>query len=235
VGHDAETTSVLIPAHDAERLIATTLNSMLAQKVLPDEIIVIDDGSTDRTAAIAQKRSPLVRVIRRRHSGLAASRKAALEASRGMLVAHLEADDVWPADSLSMRVAALQSDPEADGVIGCLVEFASQEVGAGVDPTGLPDLDPRPGHLAGTSLLRRSCFDRVGGFDDSYPMVSDMEWVARAMDFGIRLFTLRSVVRHRRIHGRNMSLTRKSEMHQARFQLLRDRIARRHRGSGSAE
>jgi len=226
---------VLIPAHNAERLIAATLNSVLAQTVLPAEIIVIDDGSTDRTALIAQKCSPLVRVIRRRHSGLPASRNAAFEASRGTLVAHLDADDVWPADSLSMRVAALQSDPEADGVIGCLVEFPSQEDDACIDPKGQPDLDPRPGHLAGTSLLRRSCFDRVGGFDESYPMVSDMEWVARAMDAGIRIRTLRSVVLHRRIHGRNMSLTRKSEMHQARFQLLRDRIARRHRGSGSAE
>jgi glycosyltransferase involved in cell wall biosynthesis len=224
------TISVLIPAYDAARYLAETLNSVVAQTVPPLEIIVVDDGSTDRTAEIAAGYSPLVRVLRRPHSGLPASRNAALEAARGTFVAHLDADDLWPVDSLAVRLAALQSAPGADGVIGRQVDFLSADADPDTARTVRLAADPRPGHVAGTSLFHSSTFTRCGGFDESFGVSADLEWLTRNADRGLRVVSIADLVMHRRVHGRNISLTQREEADRARFRILRERLVRQRNG-----
>jgi hypothetical protein len=103
--------SVIIPAYNAERTIGETLASALTQTHRTIEVIVVDDGSTDETAAIVEAVSrddARVRLIRQSNAGVCAARNAAIAASSGTYVAPLDADDVWHPEKLSLQVAALE-------------------------------------------------------------------------------------------------------------------------------
>ena len=114
--------SVVIPAHDAARWIGDALASVRAQPVhLPVEVVVVTDRCRDNTAAIA--RAAGARVIDSPAPGAAAARNAGVDASHGAFIAFLDADDLWPADSLGDRLALLESVPEAALVFGDYRQF----------------------------------------------------------------------------------------------------------------
>jgi glycosyltransferase involved in cell wall biosynthesis len=106
--------SVVIPAYNASRFIAETLQSVLAQTLLPDEILVVDDGSSDDTAAIAEAFGAPVRVFRRTNQRQAAARNFGVEQATGDWIAFLDADDLWAPNKLAMQFDELARHPEAD-------------------------------------------------------------------------------------------------------------------------
>ena len=77
------TVSVIIPAYNAEKYIARAIDSVLAQTHPPDEILIVDDGSTDNTAAIVKKYGPQVRYIHQQNAGCSAARNTAIKAAAG--------------------------------------------------------------------------------------------------------------------------------------------------------
>jgi glycosyltransferase involved in cell wall biosynthesis len=89
------TISVVIPAYNSAATIQATLNSVLQQTVQPDEILVMDDGSTDSTASLLDSYKPLIIVFRQANSGVASARNALCERARGDLIAFLDHDDLW--------------------------------------------------------------------------------------------------------------------------------------------
>ena len=90
------TISVIIPLYNKEREIAGTLRSVLAQTRQPDEIVIVDDGSTDRSAEIVRSiASPLVRLVPQPNAGECAARNRAIAEARGEYIALLDADDEW--------------------------------------------------------------------------------------------------------------------------------------------
>jgi glycosyltransferase involved in cell wall biosynthesis len=105
--------SILIPAHNAEKWIADTIRSAVAQTWQPKEIIVVDDGSTDQTLAVAQQfESESVRVVGQKNQGAAAARNEAFELSHGDYIQWLDADDLLAPDKVSRQMEAL--GPEAN-------------------------------------------------------------------------------------------------------------------------
>jgi glycosyltransferase involved in cell wall biosynthesis len=193
--------SVLMPAYQAEAYIEEALASAFAQDYAPFEVIVVDDGSTDRTPQLAA--SHPVQLLRRPHSGPAAARNAGLALARGEFVTVLDADDVWPRDRLSRQVGHLVAHPEIGIVLG-LTEFF---VNPGEPrPPHFPKLgaQPAPGHAA-TTLARRAAFDEIGVFDESLWLGEDIDWLARAKDAGIAAATLEHVVLRYRVHAANTS------------------------------
>lgn len=106
-GAAASRISVVIPAYNASAHVAATLRSVVAQSAPPAEIIVVDDGSTDDTAAIA--RAFGVRVMSQGNRGLSAARNAGTRAATGDYIAYLDADDLWTPDKLAVQFAALAS------------------------------------------------------------------------------------------------------------------------------
>ena len=101
--------SILIPAHNAEEWIADTLKSAIAQTWQRKEIIVVDDGSTDRTAIIAKRFAPKeVAVVCTENQGAAAARNRALELSRGDYIQWLDADDLLAPDKIERQIATLR-------------------------------------------------------------------------------------------------------------------------------
>jgi glycosyltransferase involved in cell wall biosynthesis len=117
--------TVVVPAYNAETWLALTLDSACRQTLREIEILVVDDGSSDRTAAIARDystRDPRIRLIHRKNGGVGAARNTAIAQARGKYVAPLDADDLWVADKLEAQVACLEAGGEKMGMCYCWSE-----------------------------------------------------------------------------------------------------------------
>lgn len=190
----AQGISVVIPAYNAEAYLGEALESVLAQEPTPSEVIVVDDGSTDLTANVAQGFGRRVLLLKQENRGIGAARNAGAAATSGRLLAFLDADDLWPAGRLAALVGALADG--VDGVFGRVVEFAE----------GAADGEPTTAALAGSMLIRRDSFDRVGPFREDVRVGEFVDWFARAQDQGIRFTNVETVVLRRRLHASNTGL-----------------------------
>lgn len=123
------TISVVLPAWNAEATLGEAIASILAQSEPDLELIVVDDGSSDATAAImadAAARDPRVRPVHLPHGGIVAALNEGLARARGAYVARMDADDVSAPGRLAAQRAALDADP-ALGLVSCLVAHAGGE------------------------------------------------------------------------------------------------------------
>src|ERR1700693_1830525 len=111
--------SVLIDTYNHERFIERAITSVLDQAMPLDdvEILVVDDGSTDRTPELVRRFEPRVRLIRKPNGGQASAFNAGIPECRGEIVAFLDGDDWWAPQKLRRILEAMEQDPEA-GIIG---------------------------------------------------------------------------------------------------------------------
>ncbi|HEX4108549.1 MAG TPA: glycosyltransferase family A protein [Solirubrobacteraceae bacterium] len=194
--------SVVVPVFNGERFLAEALESALAQDHPAFEVIVVDDGSTDGTARVAEGFP--VRLLSEPHRGVSAARNAGVKAARGELFTIHDGDDRWPPDRLSRQVAHLREHPD-DGIVFGLTEvFLTPGEPRPRHWPRYADGEAVPGH-AGTMLARREVFELIGGFDESLWLCEDIDWLARAKDAGVRSGTVEHVVLHYRIHANNSS------------------------------
>jgi glycosyltransferase involved in cell wall biosynthesis len=198
--------SVLIVVRDGEAYLAPAIESALAQQHAPLEVLVVDDGSSDATVAVAQRFGPPVRCISQGRRGIGAARNLAVRASRGEYLAFLDADDVWTPHKTSCQLEAFAADASLDIVLGQHREFIS----ADLDPATARRLacrsDWEPGYHAGAALMRRSLFERIGLFREDLTTGEYLDWIARAHEHGVREKLLDDRVVMRRIHGSNHGL-----------------------------
>ncbi len=224
--------SVAIPLYNAGPYVAAAIESVLAQTVAVAEVLVVDDGSTDDSAAVAARFGPPVRCLRQDNGGQGSARNRAVSLARGALLAFLDADDLWPRDKLERQLAALARDPALEAVFGHVEQFVSPEL-AGEGQPVIPEASRvLAGPVTGTMLIRRAAFDRVGPFDPRWRVAGSLEWLLRAEDAGLRHVTLPDVLLRRRRHRDNIGLReRVGRIEYA--QVLRLALARR-RGGGAA-
>ena len=222
--------SVVIPVLDGQRFLAEAIQSVLDQTYEPVEVIVVDDGSTDGSAAIARSFAG-VQVIEQANSGPAGARNAGIAAAGGEFLAFVDADDVVPPDKLELQVSHLREHPE----VGCVLGRQDIRLEPG---TELPDwaiISPdqarqRPdiaehGQVPHMSMVvRASLFEEIGAFDPTYVHGEDADWLMRARGRA-PIATLTSVVLHRRIHDRNLSHDLKA-LRLGTFRALRDHARR---------
>jgi glycosyltransferase involved in cell wall biosynthesis len=109
----ATSLSVIVPTFNCAPYLPAALDSLLQQTRPADEIIVVDDGSTDDTATVLEAYTNRARVVRQSNQGASAARNAALAAASGRYVAFLDADDICAADRFEKQLAALTATPEA--------------------------------------------------------------------------------------------------------------------------
>src|SRR5208337_4910913 len=102
------TISVVIPAYNAERFLPRCFKSVFAQTLKPEEVIVVDDGSTDNTAAVAAALGATV--VSQANSGVAAARNLGISHASGEWIALLDADDLWAPDKLERQVALIRPE-----------------------------------------------------------------------------------------------------------------------------
>jgi glycosyltransferase involved in cell wall biosynthesis len=115
--------SVVIPAYNCARTISSTLESALRQTRAPDEIIVLDDGSTDKTAALVQRYAPSVQLVYGKHAGAAAARNELCQLAKNELVAFLDSDDMWHPTYLEVQSKLFHDFPDAAAIFMGHVDF----------------------------------------------------------------------------------------------------------------
>lgn len=130
--------SIIVPAFNVEATLTRTLNALLAQTYTAYEIIIVDDGSTDRTAAIAAQfgQTPKVRVIHQTNRGLAGARNTGINAARGEVIGFCDADDLWVPEKLARHIAHLEANAHV-GVSysgSALIDDAGQPLGQAQRP-----------------------------------------------------------------------------------------------------
>ncbi|MGV3723986.1 MAG: glycosyltransferase family 2 protein [Actinomycetota bacterium] len=161
------TISVLIPAYNAAGCVSNAIESVLAQTVPPVEILVVDDGSADRTAEVIAGFGPPVRLLRQRNAGPAAARNHAAREAQGDWLALLDADDAWLPEKLE-RQLQYTGDP-AVGLIHC---WGPPGGGPVPDRITLGSLWERNCIVNSSVLVRRTAFEQVGGFDEDRGLIS---------------------------------------------------------------
>jgi len=173
--------SVIVPAFNAEATLADALRSALAQSYDNVEIIVVDDGSTDRSAEVAAG-FPGVTLIRQANAGVAAARNAGIAASTGEWLAPLDADDLWHPTKLEKQVAAALAAPGPPGFVYCWLRLIDREgriIGSGAREQFEGRIIHR--HLlrnvtggGGQALFRREAVLALGGYDESLESCEDI-------------------------------------------------------------
>jgi glycosyltransferase involved in cell wall biosynthesis len=195
--------SVIIPAHNSGVHLKPTLESVLAQEHRPLEVVVVDDGSTDGTADVAESFGPPVVVVRQACGGHPAARNAGIRASSGEFLAFVDHDDLWSPGRLSAQLACFDEDPSLDLVFGHIRNFFSEELTPEERAVLRTPMEPLPGLLQGAMVARRASFLRVGFFDEARLTGDFLYWYGRAMVAELRTRMLPEVVLHRRIHRLN--------------------------------
>lgn len=168
--------SVIIPAHNAEQFIEQTLRSVISQTYSKIEIIVIDDGSTDRTAEIvkkiAQEDERLI-LAQQANAGVAAARNLGIKQSRGQFIAPIDADDLWHPQNLEKQVQCFLQSPRSVGVVySWSVDIDEQNRLTGETHAATIEGKVFTTLLchdflgnASSSLIRRECLQQVGYYN----------------------------------------------------------------------
>jgi glycosyltransferase involved in cell wall biosynthesis len=215
--------TLIIPCYNAVAYIGDALDSALSQSVRPDEIIVVDDGSTDGSAAAIARFGDSVRCIRQDNQGDPSARNLGLAHATGTLMAFLDADDLWPVDSLATRMQALGDSAFVWGITEQFVSEDSERTGTGA---AIPSISAP---IPGATLFQRAVFEQVGGFDTRHRLGAMMDWYSRALHCGFRGMPIQSVVLRRRIHDTN-SVHDSARLMGDYLRVLRS-AARRNRGA----
>jgi len=198
--------SVMIGVYNGAPYLAEAIRSVQAQTYRPYELIVVDDGSDDGSAEVAQGFEEVHYIFQER-GGNGAARNRAVEAARAEFFAFLDADDRFTAEKLAHQMDALEADAGLDMVFGHVSEFVSPELGdeerAGIRP---PAPEPLPWTAPNLMLIRKASFERVGGFSTELRVGVTVDWFARASEAGLRSLVLPEVVLERRLHTQNNGL-----------------------------
>ncbi len=216
--------TVVIPVHDGERYLPEAVASVLGQTHSAVQVIVVDDGSTDGTAAAAAAFGDAVEYVHQENAGPAAAMNRGAGRAGGELISFLSADDVWVPEKLALQLAALRAGGP-DLVFGHVRHFLSPELDAAAAARLRCPPEPMPATSAGTLLTRLDTFWRVGPFDEGYRVGEFLDWYSRAGDLGLTTLILPGVVSHRRVHGANHSLRERAPASYA--QILKANLERR--------
>lgn len=225
--------SVIVPVYNGEKYLAEALESIRRQDYRPLEVVVVDDGSTDRTGEVARGFDLNLRYFRQPNRGPSAARNKGLEVARGEIIAFQDADDLWPEGKLALQLPKLMDDPSLEIVSGRVQRIKLAGV-AGGGEVFEDFLEPCISYNLGSALYRRGVFDRVGPFDATMRYSEDVEWLLRARERGVRMLILRRVTLLYRLHGQNMTHGR--DIHGVRFiEALKKSVDRRRRAGGPVQ
>ncbi len=201
---DEPRVSVIIPVYNGEAYLAEALDSILGQTRPPQEIIVVDDGSSDGTSAVAQGFGPPVRTLHQENGGAPVARNTGVVAATGDFLSFLDSDDLWLPEKLERQLAAFAADPSLDVVFGHTRQFLCPRMTSrSVSPEAI-NLLPMPAPLPSALLIRRTAFFRVGLFAPELRIGDCPDWYARAREAGLKERMAPEVVFLRRIHDNNL-------------------------------
>ena len=230
--------TVLMAIHNRAQYVEAAVRSVLADTSAALDVVLVDDGSTDGSdaiaAALAESFEDCVVLVRQENRGCPAAWNRGLARARGDLVSFCDSDDLWTPGRTGALVDALDADPTVDVVFGLVTEFVSPELVEAQVPTRAPH-DVSRGPVSGAMLARRSVFDRVGPFDASLRQGFWFDWYARLVDAGLRTADVDAVVLRRRLHEQNMSVVQSDLLGEYARALHASIVRRRAQGRSGAE
>jgi glycosyltransferase involved in cell wall biosynthesis len=218
--------SVIIPVYNCETYLAQTINSVLSQTHRADELIVVDDGSTDRSREIVLN-YPEIKYIYQENSGAAEARNRGIKESHGNYLAFLDSDDLWMPEKLFLQIKVFSNDPSLDIVTGHVEQFVS------------PDMDPqiasryaypdRPliGYSPSAIKIKRSALAKTGLFHEDFQGGEAISWFANVFERDVNIFILPDIISRRRIHGNNLSIRKSQGKEKTITQILKLSLDRR--------
>ena len=203
--------SVIIPVYNGDRYIVQAVDSALSQTFTDLEIIVVDDGSSDRTQQVLQPYFDRIRYIYQENQGVAAARNIACQLAQGEFLAFLDADDYFLPSKLEKQLACFDADPALDMVqTGWLM----------VDETGKDIFEMKPWQQApkldlesfiifkcvrpSAMMLRRKWWEKLGGFNDNFPLAEDLDFALRLALKGCKAVWLEEILTCYRQHNSNI-------------------------------
>jgi len=226
--------SCVIPVLNGEAYIGETLDSIAAQTYRPLQIVVIDDGSTDRTAEIVRAHAGQILYHYQENRGIAAACNRGIDMASGEFVAFLDADDLWPARKLALQMARFDARPELDYCVGHAQNFWMPELAQEEEQfKDHPRSRPVPGYVCGSLMARKKTFETVGGFDESLRHGYDTDWYLRARQSGCVEEAMPDVLLLRRVHKQNRSRMHAGRSHGEYLRLLKQNLDRRRRSAAT--
>jgi glycosyltransferase involved in cell wall biosynthesis len=222
--------SVIVPAYNAAAFLGEAIQSIQQQGYEFLEIIVIDDGSTDDTAAIARSFGDRIRYLYQENSGPACARNTGLKMAKGEIIAFLDADDLWPENKLEIQLDYFLKNPALEVVVGRVQYLLIEEDRRVFQEFSQPAL----GVNLGAGLYQKSLFDKLGYFDSSMQQSEDVDWLMRIRENRVPMAAIDAVTLYYRIHGNNM--TRDRDRQNTLFiKALKQSLDRRRKVEGTAK
>jgi len=184
--------SVVIPAYNRAGIIGETIENVLQQTYGNIEIIVVDDGSTDETQSVLRSYGGRIRWATQKNAGPAAARNRGVAMANGEIIAFQDSDDVWHRSKIERQVSLLQRSRESVcSVCNCIVQLPGIVVRSFEHARIHPPLEEgvwlNPAEVLATRFIlfnqavaiRRKVLERIGGFDESYRLMEDMDLALR--------------------------------------------------------
>ncbi len=204
-------TSVIIPTYNREAFVIEALESVALQTKAPYEVIVVDDGSTDRTKALVKKYFPSAVYIRTQNQGVSKARNIGLQISKGNIIAFLDSDDLWLPNKLEEQLAYLEENPEIR-ILHCNEEWRRdgellqqkkyhQKKGGELFFDSLPRCVISPSAV----IMRREILIEFGQFDESLVACEDYDLWLRITSSELVGFVEKTLVIKRGGHADQLS------------------------------
>ena len=198
--------SCIVPVYNGERYVKEALDSILAQTYRLLEIIVVDDGSTDRTVELLANYGEQIRYLEQPHVGPAAARNLGVGTAQGEFIAFLDADDLWHPEKLARQMARFRDCPDINLCFACFQNFWTRELAEEEKRyQGHPMSQPLSAYSICSLLAPHTAFERFGNFDNDLRGNENMHWFLHAAERGAVIEVLPDVLMYRRIHPHNRS------------------------------
>ncbi len=193
--------SVLMTVKNVEKYIVESLDSVFAQTLLPKEIRIVDDNSTDSTLEIIESYGPRISVTKNANAGMAETYNRAIPLLKTEFIAFLDGDDLWLPNKAERQIDFLIANPQYDAVCSSVLNFRKLD---SKDVSFEASREFGPSRLFTATTFRRESFDKFGLLDTSVGHFGWLyEWWSRAESLGIKCGEIEEVLFHRRIHDSN--------------------------------
>jgi glycosyltransferase involved in cell wall biosynthesis len=221
------TVSSVIPAFNAERFIGDAIASVLGGTLAPDEVIVVDDGSTDATADVVRSiPDRRILLLQQPNAGFSSAVNRGVRESQGDVLTFCDADDLWAPTRLERQLELLGPLAPPAMVLGATKNFLDGEA---PEAPSTQRIGIAP--LRGAALMTRSAWNAVGPLDETLRSQGTIEWWTRALAARVTVRRHEEIVLFRRIHGQNLGFTDRGVRDAEMPSVLRAHLARK-RASG---
>jgi glycosyltransferase involved in cell wall biosynthesis len=211
--------SVIVPCYNCEAYVAETINSILNQTVKVNEIIVINDGSTDKSLEVLKTFGDKIVLISQENKGVCKTLNFGIRQSKSNYIAFLDSDDLWVPDKIENQILNIKDNPEYSIFAGGIRQFVSPEI---KNHSYVFIEYPQNSLSKITCLVKKEVFLNDGWFKEEGSLIDFFEWIELMNSKNEKIFFSKEILAHRRI--RPNSLSQSKEYYPNLLRFLKNRI-----------